>query len=56
MLSPGVRLSTCPTHVSFLFFDFTFIVHRLASNSHLLDTLFTHHCQRQSLAYTFSSS
>lgn len=47
MLSPRVRLSTCSTHVSFLFFDFTFIVHRLASNSHLLDTLFTHRCQRQ---------
>ena len=44
MLNPRVRLSTFPTQVSFLFFDFIFIVHRLVSNSHLFDILFTHSC------------
>lgn len=44
MLNPRVKLSTCPTQVSFLFFDFIFIVHRLVSNSHLLDILFTYSC------------
>lgn len=42
MLNPSVRLSICPTHVSFFFFDFIFTVHRLVSNSHLPDMLFTH--------------
>ena len=32
MLNPRVRLSTFPTQVSFLFFDFIFIVHRLVSS------------------------
>ena len=56
MLNPRVRLSTFPTQVSFLFFDFIFIVHRLVSNSHLFDILFPHSCEIQSLANTFSSS